>query len=100
MCASGETTITLSSIGIYCLLALFTVITSDLIARPLSFPGQMYPSIQAKIWGNMGQVADLLDMVLDSFIKVCTSVYSNSTVSEISLLLEGKAIFTVYCELK
>ena len=30
---------------------------------------QMYPSIQAKIWGNIGQVADLLDMVLDSFIK-------------------------------
>jgi len=31
---------------------------------------QMYPSIQAKIWGNIGQVSDLLDMVLDSFIKV------------------------------
>lgn len=30
----------------------------------------MYPSIQAKIWGNIGKVADLLDMVLDSFIKV------------------------------
>ncbi|KAL3856417.1 hypothetical protein ACJMK2_011181 [Sinanodonta woodiana] len=30
---------------------------------------EMYPSIQAKIWGNIGQVADLLDMVLDSFIK-------------------------------
>lgn len=30
---------------------------------------EMYPSIQAKIWGNLGQVADLLDMVLDSFIK-------------------------------
>ncbi len=32
---------------------------------------EMYPSIQAKIWGNIGQVSDLLDMVLDSFIKVC-----------------------------
>ena len=31
---------------------------------------EMYPSIQAKIWGNIGQIADLLDMVLDSFIKV------------------------------
>lgn len=31
---------------------------------------QMYPSIQAKIWGNIGVVSDLLDMVLDSFIKV------------------------------
>ncbi|KAK7488237.1 hypothetical protein BaRGS_00020544 [Batillaria attramentaria] len=30
---------------------------------------EMYPSIQAKIWGNIGQIADLLDMVLDSFIK-------------------------------
>jgi len=34
------------------------------------FHVQMYPSIQAKIWGNIGQVSDLLDMVLDSFIKV------------------------------
>lgn len=35
---------------------------------------EMYPSIQAKIWGNIGMVSDLLDMVLDSFIKVsqCT----------------------------
>lgn len=30
---------------------------------------EMYPSIQAKIWGNIGQVAELLDMVLDSFLK-------------------------------
>ena len=29
----------------------------------------MYPSIQAKIWGNIGQVSELIDMVLDSFIK-------------------------------
>ena len=36
---------------------------------------EMYPSIQAKIWGNIGQVSDLLDMVLDSFIKV-TQDYS------------------------
>ena len=31
--------------------------------------GEMYPSIQAKIWGNIGQVSELIDMVLDSFIK-------------------------------
>ena len=31
----------------------------------------MYPSIQANIWGNIGKVTDLLDTVLDSFIKVC-----------------------------
>lgn len=30
---------------------------------------EMYPSIQAKIWGSLGQVPDLIDMVLDSFIK-------------------------------
>ncbi|XP_053130571.1 neurofibromin isoform X2 [Hemicordylus capensis] len=29
----------------------------------------MYPSIQAKIWGSLGQITDLLDVVLDSFIK-------------------------------
>ncbi|CAF1287270.1 unnamed protein product [Adineta steineri] len=29
----------------------------------------MYPSIQAKIWSNIGQVSDLLDIVLDCFIK-------------------------------
>ena len=30
---------------------------------------EMYPSIQAKIWGNIGQVSELIDMVLDSFLK-------------------------------
>ena len=29
----------------------------------------MYPSIQAKIWGNIGQVSELIGMVLDGFIK-------------------------------
>ncbi|CAF4832395.1 unnamed protein product, partial [Rotaria sp. Silwood2] len=29
----------------------------------------MYPSIQAKIWSHIGQVSDLLDIVLDCFIK-------------------------------
>ncbi|CAH0561866.1 unnamed protein product [Brassicogethes aeneus] len=29
---------------------------------------QMYPSIQAKIWGSIGQVPELIDMVLDNFI--------------------------------
>lgn len=41
----------------------------------------MYPSIQAKIWGNIGQVADLIDMVLDSFIK--RSVTGGPTKAEI-----------------
>ena len=30
---------------------------------------EMYPSIQAKIWGNLGIVSELIDMILDSFIK-------------------------------
>jgi neurofibromin 1 len=30
---------------------------------------EMYPSIQAKIWGNIGQVSELIGMVLDGFIK-------------------------------
>ena len=29
----------------------------------------MYPSIQAKIWSHLGQVSDLLDIILDCFIK-------------------------------
>ncbi|XP_045770385.1 neurofibromin [Maniola jurtina] len=29
---------------------------------------EMYPSVQAKIWGSIGQVPELIDMVLDSFI--------------------------------
>ena len=31
---------------------------------------QLYPSIQAKVWGNIGKLPELLDVVLDSFIKV------------------------------
>jgi len=30
---------------------------------------QLYPSIQAKVWGNIGKLPELLDVVLDSFIK-------------------------------
>ncbi|KPM02360.1 neurofibromin-like protein [Sarcoptes scabiei] len=30
---------------------------------------EMYPSIQAKIWGNIGRISDLLDLTLDSFLK-------------------------------
>ncbi|XP_063836459.1 neurofibromin-like [Ostrinia nubilalis] len=30
---------------------------------------EMYPSVQAKIWGSIGQVSELIDMVLDSFIQ-------------------------------
>ncbi|XP_030756453.1 neurofibromin isoform X2 [Sitophilus oryzae] len=30
---------------------------------------EMYPSVQAKIWGTLGQVSDLIDVILDSFMK-------------------------------
>lgn len=30
---------------------------------------EMYPSIQAKIWGNIGKITELIDMVLDNFIQ-------------------------------
>lgn len=30
---------------------------------------EMYPSIQAKIWGSIGQIPELIDMVLDNFIQ-------------------------------
>ncbi|KAF6216642.1 hypothetical protein GE061_000988 [Apolygus lucorum] len=30
---------------------------------------EMYPSIQAKIWSSIGQVPELIDIVLDSFIR-------------------------------
>ncbi|XP_037923398.1 neurofibromin isoform X2 [Hermetia illucens] len=29
---------------------------------------EMYPSIQAKIWGSLGQIPELIDMVLDNFM--------------------------------
>ncbi|XP_046658740.1 neurofibromin-like isoform X2 [Homalodisca vitripennis] len=44
---------------------------------------QMYPSIQAKIWGSIGQVPELIDMVLDSFIKRSGEVGVGSPVVEI-----------------
>ncbi|XP_068081132.1 neurofibromin [Anabrus simplex] len=42
---------------------------------------QMYPSIQAKIWGSIGQIPELIDMVLDSFIhRSVTSGLGSPTV--------------------
>ncbi|XP_075145354.1 neurofibromin 1 isoform X2 [Haematobia irritans] len=29
---------------------------------------EMYPSVQAKIWGSVGQIPELIDMVLDNFL--------------------------------
>ena len=43
----------------------------------------MYPSIQAKIWSNIGSVSELLDMVLDAFIKRSASGGLGSVQAEI-----------------
>jgi neurofibromin 1 len=43
----------------------------------------MYPSIQAKIWSNIGSVSELLDMVLDAFIKRSVSGGLGSVPAEI-----------------
>ena len=43
----------------------------------------MYPSIQAKIWSNIGSVSELLDMVLDAFIKRSVSGGLGSVQAEI-----------------
>ena len=43
----------------------------------------MYPSIQAKIWSNIGSVSELLDMVLDAFIKRSVSGGLGSIQAEI-----------------
>ncbi|KAI1285846.1 Neurofibromin [Halotydeus destructor] len=48
---------------------------------------EMHPSIQAKIWGNIRQVADLLDMVLDSFIKRSVTGGLSSTQEEMTNLV-------------
>ncbi|XP_071499783.1 neurofibromin-like [Diadema antillarum] len=49
-----------------------TVVLDKLIRMTIT-EKQMYPSIQAKVWGNIGQVKDLIDCVLDSFIKTSVS---------------------------
>lgn len=49
----------------------------------------MYPSVQATIWGNVGKVTDLLDTVLDCFIKVLlqSCVSNRSSFSSYNLSL-------------
>ncbi|GAA55963.1 neurofibromin 1, partial [Clonorchis sinensis] len=44
---------------------------------------QMYPSIQTKIWGNLGQVPQLVGLVLDSFIQRSVSCGLGSLQAEI-----------------
>lgn len=58
-------------------------ILEDLIELTIAEKGAMYPSIQAKIWGNMGKVTELLDTVLDSFIKASTTGGLGSVKAEV-----------------
>ncbi|KAF5281228.1 hypothetical protein FQR65_LT14821 [Abscondita terminalis] len=44
---------------------------------------EMYPSIQAKIWGSIGHVPELIDMVLDNFIHKSVSAGLGSSMVEI-----------------
>ena len=48
---------------------------------------QMYPSIQAKVWTHIGKISDLIDIVLDSFIKRSVTGGLGSVQAE---LLAGK----------
>ena len=61
----------------------------------------MYPSVQATIWGNVGKVTELLDTVLDCFIKVFSherafifSVVHNSVLNLMSCV--GLCTFICY----
>ncbi|XP_046839575.1 neurofibromin-like isoform X2 [Xenia sp. Carnegie-2017] len=58
-------------------------ILEDLIELTIAEKGAMYPSIQAKIWGNMGKVTELVDTVLDSFIKASTTGGLGSVKAEV-----------------
>ncbi|XP_060536829.1 neurofibromin isoform X2 [Cylas formicarius] len=44
---------------------------------------EMYPSIQAKIWGSIGQVPELIDIVLDNFISTSVNEGIGSPMVEI-----------------
>ena len=45
---------------------------------------EMYPSIQAKIWRSIGQIPELIDMVLDNFISKSTKAGLGSVEVEIT----------------
>ncbi|CAB3983050.1 neurofibromin isoform X4 [Paramuricea clavata] len=64
-------------------LAQVNAILEDLIELTIAEKGAMYPSIQAKIWGNMGKVTELVDTVLDSFIKASTAGGLGSVKAEV-----------------
>lgn len=53
----------------------------------------MYPSVQATIWGNVGKVTELLDTVLDCFIKV----FSHERTSLFLLFIILYSLWWVLC---
>ncbi|XP_065225861.1 neurofibromin-like isoform X1 [Planococcus citri] len=44
---------------------------------------EMYPSIQAKIWGSIGKVSELIDIVLECFLKRSAEARIGSPVVEV-----------------
>jgi neurofibromin 1 len=58
------------------------VILDKLISMTID-EDDMYPSIQANMWSNIGSVSELLDMVLDAFIKRSVSGGLGSLQAEI-----------------
>ncbi|XP_053968460.1 neurofibromin isoform X3 [Anastrepha ludens] len=69
---------------------------------------EMYPSVQAKIWGSIGQIPELIDMVLDNFLHKSITYGLGSPQVEImadtavalasaNVLLVSKKIITRMC---
>lgn len=69
---------------------------------------EMYPSVQAKIWGSIGRIPDLIDMVLDNFLHKSITYGLGSPHVEImadtavalasaNVLLVSKKIITRMC---
>lgn len=60
-----------------------TRILEELINLTVKEKGTMYPSVQATIWGNVGKVTELLDTVLDCFIKASATGGLGSVKAEV-----------------
>lgn len=55
---------------------------------------EMYPSIQAKIWGSIGQIPELIDMVLDNFIQ--KSVTSGLGSAQVEIMADTAVALGLY----
>eukprot|EP00794_Sanderia_malayensis_P014143 gene14143-15620_t len=49
----------------------------------INLGARLNPSIQAKVWGNIGKLPELLDVVLDSFMKTSTTGGLGSVKAEV-----------------